>query len=409
MSGISAMGTTYNLPNYNGELFSLSPAATPLLSAIGGLTGGLQSDATEFEWQVYDLATRSQPATLEGAAAPTAEGRVRANVRNVCQIHQKKVSVSYTKQAATGRLATPSAAPYVTASAAGASPVISELDWQVEQAIKEIAGDVNYSFIRGHYVLPTTGAAARRTKGLLEAITTNVTDKGTNVATGASSATDTVTPAAAHSFAAGDLIVFDAVGAATNITVGEIYYIYSVSTTVSFKVKTTSGTSGGTALTLGTSSADLSYHQAWTTTLTTDHIETAIQGVWDNGGLRGGVPVLLVNSRQKRAVSAAYATSYGKANPLINGNTVGGVPVQTILTDFGELGIMLESDMPKDSIGFISLDMLAPVFLNTPGKGVFFEEALAKTGASDDVQLYGEIGLKFGNEKAHGILRGLAI
>ncbi len=409
MSGITAMGTTYNLPNYVGELFSLTPATTPLLSAIGGLTGGQQADATQFEWQTYDLAARSQPAVLEGATAPTAEGRVRANVRNVCQIHQKKVSVSYTKQSATGRIAQPSAAPYASASAAGASPVISELDWQVEQAIKEIAGDVNYSFIRGHYVLPTTNAAARRTKGLLEAITTNVTDKGANVQTGASSATDTVTPAAAHSFSAGDLIVFDAVGAATNITVGEIYYIYSVSTTVSFKVKTTSGTTGGTALTLGTSSADLSYHQVWTTTLTTDHIETAVQGIWDNGGLRGGVPVMLVNSRQKRAITAAYATAYGKAVPLVQGERIGGVAVDTVLTDFGQIGIMLDSDTPKDSIVFLSLDQLAPVFLNTPGKGVFFEEALAKTGASDDVQLYGEIGLKYGNEKAHGVLRGLAI
>lgn len=409
MSGISAMGTTYNLPNYVGELFSLTPEVTPLLSAIGGLTGGQQCDSTQFEWQTYDLAARSQPAVLEGATAPTAEGRVRANVRNVCQIHQKKVSVSYTKQSATGRTAQPSAAPYASAAAAGATPVISELDWQVEQAIKEIAGDVNYSFIRGHYNLPTTNAAARRTKGLLEAITTNVTDKGTNVQTGASSATDTVTPAAAHSFAAGDLIVFDAVGDATNITVGEIYYIYSVSTTVSFKVKTTSGTTGGTALTLGTSSANLSYHQAWTTTLTTDHIETAVQGIWDNGGLRGGVPVMLVNSRQKRAITAAYATAYGKTFSIVPGEKVGGVAVDTVLTDFGQIGIMLDSDAPKDSIIFLSLDQLAPVFLNTPGKGVFFEEPLAKTGASDDVQLYGEIGLKFGNEKAHGVLRGLAI
>ncbi len=408
MASVAGQGTTYNLPNYNGELFSLTPATTPLLSAIGGLTGGLQTDSTQFEWQTYDLASRSQPSTLEGATAPTAEGRVRANVRNICQIHQKKVSVSYSKQASKG-VSTPSAAPYMSASGLGATPVITELDWQVEQAIKEIAGDVNYSFIRGHYNVPTTNAAARQTKGLLEAITTNVTDKGANVQTGASSATDTVTPAAAHSFAAGDLIVFDAVGAATNITVGEIYYIYSVSTTVSFKVKTTSGTTGGTALTLGTSSANLSYHQVWTTTLTTDHIETAVQGVWDNGGLRGGVPVFIVNSRQKRAISAAYATSYGKAVPVVQGERIGGVAVDTVLTDFGQIGILLDSDWPKDSIGIASLDQLAPVFFNTPGKGVFFEEPLAKVGASDDVQLYGEIGLKYGSERSHGVLRGLAI
>jgi hypothetical protein len=47
------------------------------------------------------------------------------------------------------------------------------------------------------------------------------------------------------------------------------------------------------------------------------------------------------------------------------------------------------------------------VFLNIPGKGVLFEEELAKTGASDKSQIYGEIGLAYGNQAAHGVLRGL--
>ena len=405
---VTGVATTFGLPNYHGELFSITPADTPLLSVIGGLTGGGMTDSTQFEWQTYDLRDASQPAVLEGATAPTAQARVRANVRNVCQIHQEKVSVSYTKQAATGQYATPSAAPYV-APAGGANPVVSELDWQVAQAIKQIARDVNWSFINGRYNLPTSNSAARKTRGILEAISTNVTDKGANVQTGASSATDTITPAAAHSFSAGDLIVFDSVGAMTNVVAGKVYYIYSVSTTVSFKVKTTSGTTGGTALTLGTSSADVNYHQVWTTTLTTDHIETAIQGIFDNGGLSGGIPTMLVGSRQKRAVTAAYATSYGKAVPLVQGERVGGVAVDKVLTDFGEFAVLLDRGMPQDSIAFLSLDQLRPVMLNVPGKGVFFEEPLAKTGASDDVQIYGEIGLEYGNEKSHGVLRGLAI
>jgi hypothetical protein len=55
------------------------------------------------------------------------------------------------------------------------------------------------------------------------------------------------------------------------------------------------------------------------------------------------------------------------------------------------------------------MGQLRPVFLNTPGKGVFFEEALAKTGASDDVQIYGEIGLEYGSERSHGLLKGLKV
>src|SRR5690242_13175137 len=134
MAGITGMGTTFNLPNYVGELFGLTPEDTPLLSAIGGLTGGGMTTAVEFEWQTYDLRDPSQRTRVEGAAAPTAEERVRANVRNVCQIHQEKVSVSYTKQAATSQLATPQAAPFN--GVPGANPVGNELNWQVAQSLK---------------------------------------------------------------------------------------------------------------------------------------------------------------------------------------------------------------------------------------------------------------------------------
>ena len=404
MAGITAMGTTFNLPNYVGELFALTPSDTPLLSAIGGLTGGGQTSATEFEWQTFDLGQAGQNVALEGATAPTAEGRVRANVRNVCQIHQRKVSVSYTKQSATGQVASPSAAPY--RGLPGTNPVTNELDWQVAQSLKAVALDVNWSFINGLFINPTTNATARQTRGLLQAITTNRVDKGTNVATGASSATDTITPASAHSLSVGDRVVFSSVGAMTNVVVGRAYYVQSVATTVSFKV---SATSGGAAITLGTSTANVDYRSCSTSDLDVPTIEAFIQQVWDNGGLTGGLPILLVNSRQKRAISAAYAAAYAKANPIVNGDNIGGVPIQRVATDFGEFGIMLDRAVPVDSIVLTTINQLQPVFLNVPGKGVFFEEPLAKTGASDDVQLYGEIGLAYGNEAAHGHLRGLKV
>ncbi|MEU1454414.1 SU10 major capsid protein [Streptomyces avermitilis] len=171
MAGITGMGTTFDLPNYAGELFALTPADTPLLSAIGGLTGGGMTSGVEFEWQTYDLRDPSQRTRVEGATAPTSEERVRANVRNVVQIHQEKVSVSYTKQAAVGQLATPQSAPYRGVD--GANPVSNELDWQVAQTLKSIALDVNYSFINGSFSNPSTNATARKTRGLLTAISTN--------------------------------------------------------------------------------------------------------------------------------------------------------------------------------------------------------------------------------------------
>lgn len=401
MSGITGIGTTFNLPNYHGELFAITPAETPLLSAIGGLTGGGQVTDVEAEWQTSDLRDPAQATALEGATAPTAQERVRANVRNVCQIHQEKVSVSYTKQAAVGGYATPGSAPFRSGSGAD-NPVTNELDWQTLQALKTVALDANWSFWNGLYANPTTNATARKTRGLIQACTSNVTQNATVAYTGATSATDLIT--VTHALSVNDKVVFTNTDVATGIVAGRVYYVVLVNTTVSFKV---SATLGGTPITLGTAS-NIALHRPWTTTLAVSHIDTFVQGVFDNGGL-SGMPVFGVNSRQKRAMTTAYASAYGQAIPLVQGERIGGVAVDTVLTDFGTFGIMLDRHVPQDAIVAMSMDELMPFLLNVPGKGVFFEEPLAKTGASDEVQIYGEIGLKYGNEKAHGVLRGLAV
>lgn len=400
MAGISGLGTTYNLPNYHGELFAITPSDTPLLSAIGGLTGGKKATSTAFEWQTSDLRNPSQPAVLEGANAPAAQGRVRANVSNVVQIHQEKVEVSYTKQAAVGQYATPGSAPFRSLDGES-NPVGDELDWQTLEALKSIALDVNWSFINGKQQVPVDNSTARKTRGLIEACSSNTDNKGT-VLSGASTATDTIT--ITHALNNGDRVVFTDTGAATNVVAGRTYYVVNKNTTVSFKV---ASTPGGTAITLGT--ATVSLVAASTAAMTNTDLEGFIQKVYDNGGLTSGLGTLLVNSAQKRAITAAYAAAYGKAMPYNGSRDIAGVAVDQIVTDFGTLNVMLDRHVPQDAIIVCSLDQLAPVFLEVPGKGVFFEEPLAKTGATDAVQLYGEIGLAYGNEKAHGVLRGLAI
>ena len=79
MAGISGMGTTFNLPNYTGELFTITPSDTPFLSAIGGLSGGKQTASAKFEWQTEDMGDPAQDVQVEGATAPNAEGRSRAS------------------------------------------------------------------------------------------------------------------------------------------------------------------------------------------------------------------------------------------------------------------------------------------------------------------------------------------
>lgn len=400
---VTGTGTTYGLPNYNGELFALSPAETPLLSASGGLTGGAKTMSAEFEWQTYDLRAAAQNTAVEGANAPTAQSRVRGNVRNVCEIHHETVALSYTKQSTIMQMTTPSAAPFNTADGLGSGPV-DEMTFQLGASIKQVARDVNFSFWNGVYRLPTTNSTSRRTRGLLNAVTTNVIDKSVVSYVDFSSATDTIT--GTHALSNGDRVVFTDVGD-TPLEIGRAYYVVNISTTVSFKV---SLTSGGAAITLGTSTSNLDMHKTWATDLTVTVFEDLIQSVFDSGGLtEGDTATVACNSTQKRALTAAYATAYDGTDMFVGSRTVGGVALQQIQTDFGVFNLMLDRNIPRDVIAVVSLEEITPVFVEKPGQGVFFAEPLGKQGSFDAVQLYGEIGLKYGAETSHGVLRGLKV
>lgn len=321
MPGITGAGTTYNLPNYVGELFAASPEDTPLLSAIGGLTGGESVGSTVFTWQGYDLRDpEDNRQRNEGADAPAAEGRARFSASNVLEIHQEQVSVTYTKQSATRQV---SAATGQTAVQLGSQPVGDELTWQIQAELKQVGRDVEKSFITGTYNLPTDTTTARRTRGLLAAITANVS----------------------------------AAGVAPDNVLSEALLL------------------------------DL------------------MQDVWESGGIQEAeTRTLITGAKNKRALSKIFVTD---KNYQEQSRNVGGVNLQTIETDFGRVNVMLNRYMPVDQVVVASLEDLAPAFLEITGKGHFFAEPLAKTGSADKVQLYGEIGLAYGNEKKFGKITGL--
>lgn len=391
MAGITGLGTTYNLPNYTGILHQLTPTATPFYSAIGGLSGGGQTTSTEFEWETVDLRSPGQNVALEGAAAPTAQSRVRANVTNVVEIHQEKVAVSYTKLAAYGQKN--------GTNNDASNPIINETDFQVRTMLTQMVRDVNWSFWNGKYNKPVDNTTARQTRGLLQAISTNrQVAAGSLAYTGFTSATDTIT--GTHALSVGDKVIFDQVGGAA-IVPGRVYFVQSVSTTVSFKI---AATSGGAALTVGTGSG-ISLRKATATALNKSVVNGLAQQVYDNGGINDQITgVFAVNSAQKVALSGAFGSQFQE-----NSRVVGGVNISTVITDFGELGILLDRAIPQDTIALVSLAECSPVYLEVPGKGHFFAEPLAKTGASEEVMLYGEVGLTYGAETMHGVINGLAV
>lgn len=411
MSGLTGMGTTFNQPNYHGELFALTPTETPLLSMAGGVGGGKQTTSTEFEWQTYDLRDPQIRTRLEGADAPAAEERVRANVKNIVQIFHEKVSTSYTKQAAYGQFATTGSAPYNSYDGLGVgNPVANEHTWQVAQSLTQIARDVNFSFWHGQKNVPTDNTTARQMAGLLQVISTNKSFVTGSTEVTAASATDTVT-FTAHGLSNGDQIVFTNVDVATGIRVDRSYFVVS-SAANTFKV---SATLGGSAITLGTAAPKyVRVSGTGAVKVSVDFVNAFVQGIFDNGGLtQGATRTLFVPSIQKTLLTKAFATAYGSnvngSIGMTTGHTVGGVAVDRIVTDFGELNLVVERALPKDCVVAASVEQIDPVFLYTPGRGVLFEEQLAKTGSADNTQIYGEVGLKYGNERAHGVLRGLAV
>jgi hypothetical protein len=241
---------------------------------------------------------------------------------------------------------------------------------------------------------------------VLAAITTNVLDGSVPVPNGvgasATAATDLIA-ATGHGLAVNDQINFTSVGTATPLAVNTVYYVSSDTFTAnSFKVSLTKG--GAVVNITADGTVTFRKRQVLTKVLVDDLLQT----VFDNGGItEQDTATLLVGSAQRRAVSTAY-TAAGYVTKELLGN-VGGVKVTRIETDFGTLNVMLDRAMPADKLAVVSLEMCRPVYLEIPGKGHFFAEPLAKTGAKDRVHLYGETGLAYGNEKAHGKYDTLAI
>jgi len=393
MSGITALGTTYNLPNYTGILHMLTPPDVPFFSSIGGLSGGGQTTATQFEWQTEDLRSAGQNVALEGQTAPTDQNRVRASVNNVCQIHHETVGVSYTKLAAYGQ--------HSGLNIEASNPITNELDHQVQLMLKQMVRDINWSFLNGSYQLPTDNTTARKTRGLLNAITTTVQNAGTFIGNGALAGTGDTVTIATHGLVNNDQVVFDTIVTTTGISTDTVYYVVN-SATNTFKV---AATKGGAAIDLvGDGTANVTKSVA----PTVDTLGSLMQSVFDNGGLsESPTGTIIVNSSQKRAITTAYGNAFGKY--FETSRNVGGVNMETIETDFGRLNIMLDRAMPKHKIAVVSLEQCMPVYLEAPGKGHFFAEPLAKTGATERTQLYGEVGLAYGNEKAHGLATGFII
>ena len=313
---IMGLGTSWNLPNFAGELFSADASQTPLLSMTGGLSGGRQTDNFEFPTAVlYDYPEAGQPEISESASAlaPVAQMAVRAQESNVVQIHQEVIDLSYVALSNLHRMS--------GLNTAGQKPAYEdEKLFQLQHKLIKVARDVEHSFINGRFQKAESSGEANRTRGLLELCESN-----------------------------------------TNIDAG-----------------------GGK--------------------LGPDLLRALYRNMAEAGAYFNNM-VMFVSSYQKQMLTEIYANQWGAR--VLPSRSVAGVNITQVETDFFHMGIVWSRFVPRDTVLIADVAHIAPVFQVVPGKGVLFTEELAKTGASEKVQLFGQIGLAHGAGFLHGSITGL--
>nr|DAP09213.1 MAG TPA: Major capsid protein [Caudoviricetes sp.] len=310
-----AIATSFGVLNYSGMLFNKGNVRTPLSSIIG--SRAKTTNHVEFvTGQEYTSGgDGSQPEISETASltAPDATVVTREQKTNVTQIFMESVGISYAKQSNMGTLSG------INIENQQANPV-NELDFQVAAKIQKVNRDIEYTFINGVFNKATSDATANKTRGLIPAITTNVTAMGNK-----------------------PLGLWDIAD-----MVKKIY--------------------GANAPTEGLC--------LWCDAITLFQINA--------DAVQNGLTV----------VPAA--------------REVNGIALSSVITPIGVVYLYLGECLPAGTALLLNLDVIAPVYQPVPGKGNFFLEPLAKVGAGEKYQLFGQIGLDHGPEWYHGKFTGIS-
>lgn len=87
---------------------------------------------------------------------------------------------------------------------------------------------------------------------------------------------------------------------------------------------------------------------------------------------------------------------------------INGISLSSVVTPIGVVYLYLGECLPAGTALLLNLNVIAPVYQPVPGKGNFFLEPLAKVGAGEKYQLFGQIGLDHGPEWYHGKFTGIS-
>ena len=160
-----ATGTLWGLPNYDGDLYTADMVATPFLSMIGGLNGGQMTENFEFVTDseyAHEALEQETITETESVAGVTPVNFVRDQSKNVTQIFQETVLLTYVKMANQGRLSGIN-------SAGARNAVPTEKEWQIAKHVESIARKVEWHFLQGTYAIAGNSGQSNQTRGLIAA------------------------------------------------------------------------------------------------------------------------------------------------------------------------------------------------------------------------------------------------
>lgn len=304
--------------NYRGELALIGAYQTPLISMM---SAGARSSAFIFPLaQTYSLTAASQPAITEtvSAAAGTATTITRSQDTNTVQIFKNDVAVTFMKQSQSGQMS--------GINTNAANPVTNELSFQKQGQLRQMAIDMEYSFLNGAYQAASDSTTAAKTRGIITAATTNT------VAAGSASLTKAL-------------------------------------------------------------------------------INELLRDMAGNGAVFQN-PVIFVNAFQKQMLSDIYG--YAPTD-----RAVGGLNIKTIETDFAQMGVVYDPQVPTDTFLIAEMSSCQPVYVPVSFDGEDFVADMANgadvlwvptaiVAAKKGGFFYSQAGIDYGPEEYHGTITGLA-
>lgn len=87
---------------------------------------------------------------------------------------------------------------------------------------------------------------------------------------------------------------------------------------------------------------------------------------------------------------------------------INGIKLNSVVTPLGNVNLLLGERLPAGTSLLLNLDVIRPVLQSVPGKGNFFLEELAKVGAGNKYQIFGQVGLDHGPEWYHGVIKNIS-